>query len=92
LNATVDAQRLQRELVSDEELRIAHQQELQFASDQLASPAAIASAAARSALFYGDATRVTSDGARMERVSAEDVRRVARRYLTTARNAGVPAG
>jgi len=77
-----EIERLQRELVSEEELRIAHQQELQFANDQLASPAAIASAAARSALFYGDANRITSDGARMERVNAEDVRRVARRYLT----------
>jgi len=85
-------ERLQRELVSDEELRVAHEQERRFADDQFASPAAVASAVARSALFYGDARRVTSDGARMQRVTAEDVRRVARRYLTKARNAGVPAG
>jgi predicted Zn-dependent peptidase len=76
--------RLRRELGSEEELKIAHEQELRFAAGQLATPAAIAGAAARSALFYGDAQRVTSDGARMERVTAEDVRRVARTYLTTA--------
>lgn len=78
-----EVERLQRELVSDEELRIAHEQERRFAGDQLASPEAIASAAARSALFYGDAQRITGDGVRMERVTAEDVRRVARRYLTS---------
>jgi len=76
--------RLQRELVTDEELRIAHEQELRFAAEQLATPAAVAGAAARNALFYGDANRALGDGARMQKVTKKDVRRVARTYLTTA--------
>jgi predicted Zn-dependent peptidase len=86
VRAVIDREiaRLQRELVTDEELKTAHEQELRFAAEQLGSPAAIASAAARNALFYGDANRALGDGARMQKVTKQDVRRVARTYLTTA--------
>lgn len=78
-----ELERLGRELISAEELRTAHAQERKWAEEQLSTPAGIAGAAARNTLFYGDASRLNGDVARMEAITAEDVRRVARQYLVT---------
>jgi predicted Zn-dependent peptidase len=78
--------RLTQELASADELRVAHDQERQFAAEQVSTAAALASAAGRIVLFYRDPRRLRENGpgsevASMASVTAEDVRRVARRYL-----------
>jgi predicted Zn-dependent peptidase len=73
--------RLARELVSEDELRLAHQQERQFADGQLSSPESIANSAGRGTLFYGDPEALRNDVRKMMAVTANDVRRVARKYL-----------
>ena len=89
--AAVDEElaRLRRELVSDGELQVAREQERAWANEQLSTAAGVASAAARAVLFYGDARRVNTEAARMSLVTAEDVLRVARRYLAPANRAVV---
>jgi zinc protease len=73
--------RLGRDLVSEEELRIAHEQERAWAAEQIASPPGVASAAARAALLYGDVQHLRREVGHMTAVTAEDVRRVASTYL-----------
>jgi predicted Zn-dependent peptidase len=73
--------RFAKELVTDGELRTAHEQERHWSAEQLSTPAGIASAAARSLLFYGRAEHVDEEAAGMLAVTARDVRNVARKYL-----------
>lgn len=89
VEAVIDQEtaKLRRELVSDAELALARQQELDWAKSQLSSAAGVASAAARVALFYGDPERVNTEATAMAAVTAEDVRRVARRYLRKSNRA-----
>lgn len=81
--------RLRRELVTDAELATARDQERAWMDEQLSTPAGVASAIGRSLLFYGDAARINSDVSRMVAVTAQDVRRVAQRYLPAANRAVV---
>jgi len=81
--------KLRRQLVTDEELSLAKRQELDWARDQLGSAAGVASAVARVTLFYGRPERVNTEAAAMSAVTAEDLRRVARKYLQTSNRAVV---
>lgn len=81
--------RLRRELVTDAELATARDQERAWMDEQLSTPAGVASAIGRSLLFYGEAARINTDVSRMVAVTAEDVRRVAQRYLPEANRAVV---
>lgn len=84
-----ELERLARDLVSNAELQTAREQERRWAADQLSTPAGVAGAAARAALFYGEPERANTDVALMLAVSAEDVRRVARQYLRPSNRAVV---
>ena len=76
--------RFATDLVTPAELRTAHEQERQWSAEQLSTPAGIASAAARSVLFYGRAEHIDDEAAGMLAVTASDVRHVARKYLRRA--------
>jgi predicted Zn-dependent peptidase len=83
VQAAIDREiaRFADELVTDGELHTAHDQERNWSAEQLSTPAGIASAAARSVLFYGRAEHTYDEAAGMHAVTAEDVRNVARKYL-----------
>jgi predicted Zn-dependent peptidase len=80
-----ELQRLREQLVSAEELQTAHEQERQWAAEQVSTPAGLASTAARATLYYGRPEHMHTELAGILAVTAEDVRRVARRYLPPAR-------
>jgi zinc protease len=86
---TGEVAKLRRQLVSDEELSRAKGQELDWAQSQLSSAPGVASAVARATLFYGRPERVNTEAAAMSAVTAEDLRRVARKYLQRSNRAMV---
>jgi predicted Zn-dependent peptidase len=79
--------RLGRELVTDAELAIAREQERRWTEEGMSTPEGFAGSVARAALFYGDPARTRSDVDRMFAVTAEDVRRVAQKYLQPSNRA-----
>jgi zinc protease len=93
VEAVIDAEiaRLQSEGVTQAEVDRARLQEREYSAGQLRSPRGRASFLARSTLYYNDPDRVNTELGRLLAVTAEDVRRVARKYLVKTRRAVVIA-
>lgn len=91
--AIIDAEiaRIRSDGVTRAEMDKARSQERQYSNEQLGTALGRASFLARSTLYYNDPNRINTELGRMLAVTAEDVRRVARRYLVKTNRAVVVA-
>ena len=81
--AVIDSEfeKLRKEGVTGAEVERARSQERQYAAEQLGTPLGRASFLSRNTLYYDDPNRINTELGRLLAVTAEDVRRVARKYL-----------
>ena len=93
VEAIIDAEiaRIQRDGVTQAEMDKARLQERQYSVEQLGTVLAKAGLLARAMLYYNDANRVNTELGRIVAVTAEDVLRVARKYLVKTNRAVVIA-
>lgn len=93
VEAIVDAEiaRIQSDGVTQAEMDKARLQERQYSAEQLGTALGKASFLARSTLYYNDPNRINTELDRILAVTAEDVQRVARRYLLRTNRAVVIA-
>lgn len=93
VEAIIDAEiaRIQRDGVTQAEIDKARLQERQYSVEQLDTVLGKAGFLARAMLYYNDANRVNTELGRLVVVTAEDVLRVARKYLVKRNRAVVIA-
>ena len=91
--AVIDAEiaGIQRDGVTQAEMDKARLQERQYSGEQLGTASGKASFLARSTLYYNDPNRINTELSRILAVTADDVRRVARKYLVRTNRAVVVA-
>lgn len=91
VEAIIDAEiaRLRRDGVTQAEMEKARSQERAYYTEQLGTPAGRASFLARSTLYYGDPNRINTELGFILAVTAQDVQRVALKYLVEANRAVV---
>jgi predicted Zn-dependent peptidase len=91
VEAIIDAElaRLRRDGVTQAELEKARSQERAYYTEQLGTPAGRASFLARSTLYYDDPNRINTELGFVLAVTAQDVRRVAQKYLVKTNRAVV---
>jgi predicted Zn-dependent peptidase len=83
VEALIDAEiaRIQQDGVSSEEIEKARSQEQAYYAEQLDTPAGRASLLARSTLYYDEPNRINTELRYILAVTAQDVQRVAQKYL-----------
>lgn len=91
VEAALDAEiaRIRRDGVTAAEIERARLQERDYSIEQLRTPLGKANFLARSAIYYNNPNRINRELGRMLAVTAEDVRRVARKYLVKTNRAVV---
>jgi len=91
VEAIIDSEiaRIQSEGVTKVEMETARSQERQYSLEQLHSAPGRANFLSRAAVYYNDPNRINTELGRMLAVTAEDVRRVARKYLIKTNRAVV---
>ena len=91
VEAIIDAElaRIQSDGVTRAEMDKARLQERQYSAEQLGAAPGRASFLARSTLYYNDPNRINTELGRILAVTAQDVRRVARKYLVRTNRAVV---
>jgi len=91
VEAIIDAEiaQIQANGVTEGEMVKARSQERDYAAEQIRTPLGKANVLARAAIYYHDPNRINTELDRMLTVSAEDVRRVAQKYLVRTNRAVV---
>lgn len=91
VEAIIDAEiaRIQSDGVTQVEMDRARSQERQYSAEQLGTALGKASFLARATLYYDDPNRISTELGRILAVTANDVRRVARKYLVKTNRAVV---
>jgi predicted Zn-dependent peptidase len=91
VEALIDAEiaRIQQDGVSSEEIEKARSQEQAYYAEQLDTPAGRASLLARSTLYYDEPNRINTELRYILAVTAQDVQRVAQKYLAKTNRAVV---
>ncbi len=91
--AAIDSEfeRIRKDGVTEAEVERARSQERRYAAEQLGTPLGRAGFLSRNTLYYDDPNRINKELGRLLAVTAEDVRRVARKYLSKTNRAVVVA-